>query len=271
MDDFWGRLSSLISERGFVPTELLVDSPTSRVNKRQPTKDPITLFEAVRLAYGFEWKDIEASDVTYWNWRQIRAEMKEIWAALDQASSDFAGRPTKAIPWSYKATCTKDDAIKLVTSAAHISPLSTTSTPLRRPESRLMVNPGKMDAAIVNTCAVVRRNSNLEYSDILCVNLNQDLTDEEFLGLLDERVSVHSYDRQLEDNRDLIPRQLVRAKMAVQASSEEVRTFLDFLRALELSNNISGLSDQALLGRLLRISPESSKQALGALGDLTKA
>lgn len=271
MDDFWQQLIETVQKAGFVPTESLVDASSAIVNKRQPAKDPITLFEAVRLTYGFDWKEIEYADVSFWNWRQIRNELQQIWAALDHAASRISGSPAKAVAWSYPTTRTLEQIVELVQTAASSTPSPRTTTPVRRPEPRLMVNPGKMDAAIVSTYAVLQKNGDYVYSDICSWHLEDMLSDEEYLDALDQRVLAAFADHRHDDTRDLIPRQLVRAKMALHNSSDQSRTFLDFLRTLDQTNNLSGLSNQALLHRLLQIAPESSKQALEIMGETARA
>jgi hypothetical protein len=122
-----------------------------------------------------------------------------------------------------------------------------------------MVNVGKGDSAVVSTIAVLVKQLSLPYGEILDSLLKRGGSDEDLLAHLDVEVDRLGADRTSCDQSP-IPREIIRAKQKVRdqmtLSSIPITTFLEILDA---SNNLTNITDDALLARLLYIAPEDNK------------
>lgn len=266
MPVIWESAIGVLRRSGFIPTEQLTDHSVKRsVNQRRPETDSVTLFEAIRLASGVQWDDMDSSVVTFWNWLELRLAWTEVWSALDSLVSKAEGAGSRAIPWAYQSSRTQGDVVGLLERAKQEFPEVAVPLPHRRPEARDMVSSGRIDAAIANTLGVLRVASGQEYGDLLTSCLGNGTDDEKFLRMLDTRLLSLKADLDTIDPRDLIPRQLVRARQETASRDETVRTFGDFLTRVDSSINLSGNSDSSLLHRLLSIAPEKSAAVLKTL------
>ena len=263
MSSVWSKILSVIDESGFVPTEQLIDGASPQtLNRRAPSSDPVTLFEAVRLASGVLWVDVEASDTTFWNWVELRKSWAQLWGCLDLAASELNGQPTRSVPWAYSKVRTTADIEMLLGTAMRIEPEIEIPIPERRPEARMMVSSGKTDAAIANTFGVMSQNSGNTYASVLRISQGKFSHDEELLSSLDGLVRDNQYSRQSQDSNSLIPRQLVRAKIELAKKDERLGTFSRFISVLTQEHLKPDESNEGTLKVLLRISPERSVAVL---------
>lgn len=104
----------------------------------------------------------------------------------------------------------------LLTSASIREPNLIIPQPRRRPESRLIVGNGKIDAAIANTLSVLRVGFDLPYGDFIPKLIKESPNDEDFLKVLGDEVARQGFDEQLNDLNSFVPRELVRAKWKTQ-------------------------------------------------------
>lgn len=267
----WERAIGILERSGFIPTQQLVETPLKRgATQRWSEADPVTLFEAIRLATGVQWEDMDSSDVTFWNWLELRQAWFEVWSALDTLVTRIKGTGSKAIPWAYQRSRTIEEVVGLLQMAKREFPDLNVPRPHRRPEARDMVSSGRIDAAIANTLGVLRYNSGDEYGDLLSFCLKNTTSDEELLNSLDNRLLTQEANLDATNSKDLIPRQLVRAKLFICSQEETVRSFAGFLERLNLGNTLAGSSDSAFLRRLLSIAPEKSAAVLKDLQALSE-
>lgn len=263
MSSVWSKILSVIDESGFVPTERLIDGASAQsLNRRAPSSGPVTLFEAVRLASGVLWVDVEASDTTFWNWVELRKEWAQLWSCLDLATSELNGQPTRSIPWAYSKSRTTADIKMLLGTAMRIQPEIEIPIPERRPEARMMVSSGKTDAAIANTFGVIAQNTGNTFASVLRISQGKFTHDEELLSSLDDLVRDNRYSRQSQDSDSLIPRQLVRAKIELARKDERLGTFSRFISVLTEEHLKPDESNEGTLKVLLRMSPEKSVAVL---------
>jgi len=271
VDVIWDPAIGILEQSGFIPTQQLVETPIKRGStQRRSETDPVTLFEAIRLATGVQWEDMDSSDVTFWNWLELRQAWFEVWSALDSLVTRIKGTGSKAIPCAYQRSRTIEEVVSLLQSAKQEFPGLKVPRPHRRPEARDMVSSGRIDAAIANTLGVLRYTSGDEYGDLLSFCLENAVSDEDLLKSLDRRLLAQGANRDAINSRDLIPRQLVRAKLFISSQDETVRTFAGFLERLDSGNNLAGNSDSALVRRLLSIAPERSAAVLKDLQALSE-
>ena len=265
MENIWTKASNLISTFGFIPTELL-DDVILENSKSRTIENGLSLFEVIRLASDVEWVDREYADVSFWNFQELRSTWSLVWATLDNEVQALTGNVHYAIPWAYFKERGKNEILLLLANASIRQPNLNIPQPRRRPESRLIVGNGKIDAAIANTLSVLRVGLDIPYGDFIPKLIKEVPNDEDFLKALGDEVARQGIDEQVNDSNSFVPRELVRAKWKIQKDKGDQSTsFAGFLSYLETSNNLEGNSDQAFLTRLLRIAPETSiavKQAI---------
>jgi hypothetical protein len=265
VENIWTKASNLISTFGFIPTELL-DDVILENSKSRTIENGLSLFEVIRLASDVEWVDREYADVSFWNFQKLRSTWSLVWATLDNEVQALTGNVHYAIPWAYFKERGKNEILLLLANASIRQPNLNIPQPRRRPESRLIVGNGKIDAAIANTLSVLRVGLDIPYGDFIPKLIKEVPNDEDFLKALGDEVARQGIDEQVNDSNSFVPRELVRAKWKIQKDKGDQSTsFAGFLSYLETSNNLEGNSDQAFLTRLLRIAPETSiavKQAI---------
>jgi len=219
-----------------------------------------SLFRSVRAAIGVEQQDMDCADVSFWEWREMRALLLRAWGALDAVATRRSGRREQALVWVRQPEQSGLDLSEFVREARSGEPSLGSLRVHRRPEALLMVNIGKIDAAICSTIAVVVSSSECPYGEILHKMLQMGGTDEELLTFLDSEVDRNGADRG-SCHASAIPRELVRAKQNVrdQMGFSFASSFVEFLETLDSANNLTNVTDEALLMRLLRIAPEENQ------------
>lgn len=258
MENIWTKASNLISTFGFTPTELLDEVILENLRSRT-IENGLSLFEAIRLGSGVGWVDREYADVSFWNFQELRAAWRSVWTTLDDEIQAITGNVHYAIPWAYTRERKAEEILLLLEKASIRQPNLVIPKPRRRPESRLIVGNGKIDAAIANTLSVLRVGLALPYGDFIPKLIKESPKDEDFLKVLGDEVDRQGIDEQVNDLESLVPRELVRAKWKNQKDkSDQFSSFVGFLSYLETSNDMEGHSDQVFLTRLLQIAPESS-------------
>jgi len=268
VENIWTKASNLISTFGFIPTELL-DEVILENSKSRTIENGLSLFEVIRLASGVEWVDREYADVSFWNFQDLRSSWSSVWATLDTEVQALTSNVHYVIPWAYFKERGKNEILLLLANASIRQPNLNIPQPRRRPESRLIVGNGKIDAAIANTLSVLRVGLDIPYGDFIPKLIKEVPNDEDFLKELGDEVARQGIDEQVNDSNSFVPRELVRAKWKIQKDKgDQFTSFAGFLSYLETSNNLEGNSDQAFLTRLLRIAPETSiavKQAMSRI------
>jgi hypothetical protein len=251
MAGLWNDLTEVLSEKPLRRTLLGADTPADTYS--------VTLFQAVRFAVGVQSPDLDSADVAFWEWQIMRTQLSQVWEALDTAATKLSGRREQASIWIHRPEQVGLDILEFVKEASTYAPKLPSLKVNRRPSGFLMVNIGKIDSAIVSTAAVLVNQSMLPYGEILDSLLKRGGTDEELLVFLDTEVERVGADRKA-CNQSPIPREIVRAKQKVRdqmaLASMPMTAFLEILNS---SNNLTNISDDALLGRLLQIAPEENK------------
>lgn len=221
--------------------------------------DALSLFKAVRFAIGVQPQDTDCADVAFWEWREMRSLLVQVWEALDRAASRRSDRREFASVWVHRQEQSGLNLDDFITEARSYAPTLPSLTVSRRPDAFLMVNVGKSDSVIVSTVAVIVKHSGLPYGEILHKLQVMGGPDEDLLGFLDSEVERLGADQSVCD-QSAIPRELIRAKQKVRdqfsMSSMSVSSFLEVLNS---SNNLTNINDDALLSRLLHIAPEENR------------
>jgi hypothetical protein len=234
-------------------------SPNSSEASISSQEDSWSLFRAVRSAIGVQPQDTDCADVAFWEWQEMRHHLLQVWEALDKVASRRSSRREFACVWVHQPEQSGLDVVEFINEACAYAPEIPSLKVTRRPDAFLMVNIGKVDSAIASTIAVIVRHSQLPYGEVLQKLLNGGGSDEESLEFLDNEILRLNIDRDLCD-KSPIPRELIRAKQKVRdqlsLSSMSVSAFLE---VLDSSNNLTNISDNTLLTRLLQIAPEDNK------------
>ena len=260
--EYWSSLGRLIESRGFSPVVQAEEFQKTRSSSKV-SLEPVSLFQAVRLAAGIEMYAVDFADVSFWQWNEVRAFLQSVWSALDEEASIVAGRPIPAVVWGSQQGRRTQEVLGLVEAASRKVKINLVPQIELRPAAYQVVGMGKIDAALVNTCGVIAANLDLAYGDLLAQIVAQDCTDEQALGFLDVKVINGGLDRSRMDSESLIPRELVRAKsVTAEKMGVAVLNFTKFLGILNDNSNLENITDEALLARLIRIAPEPKSSSL---------
>ncbi len=226
-------------------------------------RGPVSLFQAVRLASGIEENALDFADVSFWNGTKLRAFLSTVWSALDAQIQVDLQLTSPAVVWASQTERTKSEVLAFIDRTSSRVEIGKIPSVVLRPVAFQMVGMGKIDAAVANTCAVLTANLDLSYGDLLSQLVERGGTDEELLTFLDEKVSSSRADRTVSDQSSLIPRELVRAKIAIgDKMSLGSINFVRFLQVLDESNNLENVTDESLLGRLVKVAPEPLSSAI---------
>jgi hypothetical protein len=269
MGEIWSKAISVVSQNGFIPTATLEKIPSKDVLKRGP-KDKVTLFEIIRLASGVEWSHREWSDVSFWNWVELRDGWRTVWDALDNGLRSTGVLKQNALVWAFDTERSQTEILNLLSICQDTFPEIEVAVPSPRPEARLMVGQGKMPAALANSFAVLRHDTGLSYGDILSSTNQNVSSDEELLKKIDGLLRIPKGNLAQTENQSLIPRLLVRCKAEIERSEElESMPFTSFISKIDDISNLEGVSDFALQRRLAQLAPEKNASARRILENST--
>ena len=246
---YWNDLSKVLLGKSFS-----VAGAESNVQE-----DSVSLFRAVRQAIGVQPQDADCADVAFWEWREMRQHLLKVWEALDMAATRRSSRREFAAVWVHQPEQADLGVENFIAEARSYAPEIPSLAVERRPDAFLMVNVGKVDSSIASTIAVVVGNSRIPYGEVLQKLLDVGGVDENLLEYLDNDVQRLGLDRSVCDKSPL-PRELIRAKQKVRDQlSLSTMSVSAFLQVLDSANNLTNISDAALLDRLLVIAPEENK------------
>ena len=254
--NFFSAVAEALVERGFQPFGLEVEKNGTAIN----------LHEAVRFALTGSVNTANLPDTSFWEWQEIRPFLGNVWANLDSAVSVVDPNERSAVVWCHPDSRKIEEVLNLLVEASK-RPLLARPSATRRPTPRGLVQSAKVAGAIVEGLAVLHENSPLTYGDLIesVVSTLPDLaTDLDLLVEIDRLCVRDQVDRSITDNETLVPRALLRAFIKERKAADERGDslfFLAFLRSESAINNLAGLSDRALLSRLLVLEPERSGSA----------
>lgn len=221
----------------------------------------LTLHDAIRSVLVGGSTSSQLPDVAFWEWREIRPFLRNVWTNLNLSVAQIDSRERSAIAWCNEPTRSFDDVRELLHRSSAL-PLRTTPTATRRPSPRGLVQSAKVAGAIVESLAVLHEISASSYGDLIEGALGdfaEPATDLALLTKIDDQCLLSDSGRDLTDNSTLVPRQLLRAYLKQERQADqrgEFLTFVNFLHSGIVLNNLAGLSDRALLKRLVQIEPE---------------
>lgn len=198
----------------------------------------------------------DSADVAYWDFQIHREFLIKINALIDEEVSKLVGRQMNAFVWASMSERREDEIVELLVNLCDKHPnLLSPPNAIKRPSSFQMVQEGKAYGAIGNTCAVIAANG-VNYGDLFELMAEIGNSNEKLLQSLDEYTLSNEMDRTLVDRKSLVPKSFVSAhqsyKNQIQKTSQSEPTMSDYLRFLQLSNNLSGNSDQTLIDRFHR-------------------
>lgn len=264
--DFFGNLISKIEAVGFSP---LKEDQNYRPNYSLHSliRDEIGMSERVEIKDSSEksaknsedkavkkWSiSSDLADVAYWDFEIYRVFLREIHRLFDDEISIQLAERTNALVWASEATRTEPDVIALLETLQTKHPkMSSPPKAVRRPSGNKMILEGKIFGAVGNTCAVAAANG-VNYGDLFESLAEQQISNENLLTHLDAFVISNEMDKALVDKTSLVPRSFVQAhqsfKNQLEKESQPTPTMTDYLRFLQVGNNLSGNSDQRLIDR----------------------
>jgi len=198
----------------------------------------------------------DSADVAYWDFQIHREFLIKIYALIDDEVSKMLGRRISATVWASESQRREDEIVVLLENLRSKHPkIPVPPSAVKRPSALQMVQEGKVCGAIGNTCAVIAA-SGVNYGDLFELMAENYGSNETLLQFLDEYTLSNKMDRTLVDRKSLVPKSFVSAhqsyKNQIQKISQSEPTMSDYLRFLQLSNNLSGNSDQTLIDRFHR-------------------
>lgn len=198
----------------------------------------------------------DSADVVYWEFQIHRDFLKKIHNLIDDEVSKLVDRQMNAFVWASMSERREVEIIELLENLRDKHPkLINPPNAIKRPSSLQMIQEGKAYGAIGNTCAVIAANG-VNYGDLFELIAEIGNSNEKLLQSLDEYTLSNEMDRTLVDRKSLVPKSFVSAhqsyKNQIQKISQSEPTMSDYLRFLQLSNNLSGNSDQTLIDRFNR-------------------
>ena len=245
-----------------IEAEGLLPFGSIKLGKR--TKPGITLFESLRNSLSMK---IDDSVYMYWEWIELERFVSELWTALDESATAFVGRKTSAIAVAFEESLTTEEILKILRNVEFQDSTKGIEAISRRPtKSESSVRyVGKLLGACFTTIGIVEKANNCGYGDLFSTLSSDSRTNIELLSDLDEMAK--GFDVPLTTLQPTDSVLILRALgWALEKVNEERKqedqtplTLSGFLFETEQSANWSGLSDQAILRRLLAISPETAE------------
>lgn len=237
--------------------------PFSSIKLGKRTKPGITLFEALRNSLSMK---VDDSIYMYWEWIELESFLDEFWRILDNSASVLEGRKTSVIARASEESCTTSDVLRILETAKFESPKIISSISRRPTKSEASVRyVGKLLGACFTTIGILEKQNNCGFGDLFSLLADESRTNVELLRHLDDM--SRELDSPLESLQPtdsiLILRALGWALEKVNDDRKEddqvSLTLGGFFFETEQSANWAGLSDQAILRRLLAIAPETAE------------
>jgi len=269
--DAWRQMSALLRERGFQPypigDNLAADDDVLDADAVAESGLPLTIIQLVRLTMGLPMAMVDFPTFAFWNSYKLQEKFDKMWSALDSAVADLHPGNYSIVAWCFRVPSpTVSEILQIIEFAKSKSGEVRVVDPIPRPMSSGLVQPKSLQTTLINMIGVSRTTCDLGYGDLLTQLASRDENDDELLQFLDTRIADGDHRNAQADRETPIPALLTRAFFV---GNDPARTgtgpdtIAQFLRRLDESNNLAGLSDQALTRRLV---PEASDSASGANG-----
>lgn len=264
-------MSALLRERGFQPypivDNLAASDEVPDADALTESGTPLTMIQLVRLTMGVPMAMVDFPTFAFWNSDILQKQLDKMWSALDSAVADLHPGNYSIVAWCFRVPSpTVSEILHVIEVAGSNSANVRIVDPTPRPMSSGLVQPKSLQTTIINMIGVVRTTCDLGYGDLLTQLASRNENDEELLQFLDTRIANGDHRMAQADRTTPIPALLTRAFFV---GNDPARTgtgpdtIAQFLRRLDESNNLAGLSDLALTRRLV---PAASDSASGANG-----
>jgi hypothetical protein len=264
--DFFGNLLAKIKSVGFSPIQedqnyrpnyslhtLIRDEVgmSDRVEIKDRTEKSVEKLDDANIK---RWSiSADLADVAYWDFEIYRGFLREVHCLLDDELSFQMSKRTNALVWASEIDRTESEIVNLLEKMQSSHPnMSAPPKAVKRPSANKMILEGKIFGAVGNTCSVAVANG-ADYGDLFESLTEQPRSNEDLLKHLDLFVTSNKMNRTVGDKISLVPRSFVLAhqnfKNQLEKESQPIPTMTDYLRFLQVSNNLSGNSDQRLIDR----------------------
>lgn len=269
--DAWRQMSALLEERGFQPYPIGDNlAPNDEVLDADAVAEsglPLTMIQLVRLTMGLPMAMVDFPTFAFWNSDELQKKLDKIWSGLDSAVTDLHPGNYSIVAWCFRVPSPSvSEILRVIEVAKSKSGEVHIVDPTPRPMSSGLVQPKSLQTTVFNMIGVVRTTCDLGYGDLLTQLANRDQNDVELLQFLDSRIADRERKMAQADRDTPIPALITRAFFIGNdptRTGTKLDTITQFLRRLDESNNLAGLSDQALTRRLV---PAASDVASGANG-----
>ena len=237
----------------------------------------VQLHESIRRAIGMtkvsEKGVVSALDDSvymYWEWKELKKALDVLWTVLDDSASRMFGRRTTAIACCAAPGRTSDEVVALLTNAKVPAGLQFPTTTRRPTKNESSVRfGGKLLGALLQTIAVLEQGLNAGYGDLFSTLGQEEHTNIELLEVLDARCRLLQANgtKLIAPSSTVVVRALGRAldkhNEPIKREDGQPLSLGQFLAATEETANWAGMTNQAVLTRLLTIAgPDDSVAAI---------
>lgn len=269
--DAWRQMSALLQERGFRPYPIGDNlAPIDEVldaDAVAESKLPLTMIQLVRLTIGVPMAMVDFPTFAFWDSDKLQKKLDKIWSSLDSAVADLHPGNYSVVAWCFRVPSpTVPEVLKVIEVAKAKSGEVRIVDPTPRPMSSGLLQPRSLETTVINMIGVVRTTCDLGYGDLLTQLANGEHNDLQLLDFLDSRIADGDHKMAQADRDTPIPALLTRVLFSGNDPTRTgtgLDTVAQLLRRLDESNNLAGLSDQALTRRLV---PATSDKTSGANG-----
>ena len=233
----------------------------------------LTLHSAVRISCDMDPGD---SVFAYWQWREIRELLDVVWSSIDDRVAQVSGEILPSIVWANQDNRSTDEVVELLHGVnASTTPEieSITRRPRRNPKfvsggtmspsrSSFLLGDGTLQTSLMLSIVVAKEQLDLSFGDLFSDLSKLQMDNESLLAHVDDLTLKSIVDiGAVTDPVSLVIARLLVSAISAQSDLLERETdrttslrVCEFFAVTEDSANWSGLSDTAVLDRLLRIS-----------------
>lgn len=249
----WDAMSSLLASYGF-QSYPIPESDESEEDSSVEDGEPRTMIQLVRGAVGVVPSHAGRSTDCFWGSVEMATTLQQTWDVLEAALKTVEPGHHSLVAWSFGPPVRTAADVQLIIEAARgISPKLRCRQFLVRPLSPGITGVRTPETALINLIGIVKVFRDVAYGDLLSELIKHPLSNSELLSTLEKQVPEGKWSSADCDRESPITQLLTRIYseyLSRESGHSGDLTLIGFLTQLEERNNLSGLSDQALVARL---------------------
>lgn len=269
------KAANLIANRGHI-------SAKAAKSTNPWSSGPLTLHGALRISCDMDPAD---SVFAYWQWREIRSLLDSVWGSLDDRVAQVSGERLPSIVWANQDRRSAEEVVELLQG---VNPDSTpeietiTRRPRRNPKfvpggtvppsrSSILLGDGTLQTSLMLSIVVVKEQCEVSFGDLFSDLSELRLDNEGLLAHVDDMIfQANIAIDEIPDPVSIVIARLLVGAVAVESELLETQSdrpvslsACEFFALTDENANWAGLSDTAVLDRLLRISRNRDSATTG--------